>query len=146
VVKTVAEALLPIRKYLKGKPVPLRDNDHIYGGIKFREEPRNNVTRMCNLRFDAEYVLESKDEIVVMSDRAVDSIMDLVQLELEDLVVNGDVNNTKDALLNAFDGVKKHGKQIADIQLPSFILYQEFKEKTGTVEYTFFTVPYIEWK
>jgi len=146
VAKTVAETLTPIREYLKGRPVPPRNNTHIYGGIEVREEPRENVTRMCNLRFDLEYVLESKDELVVMSDRAVDSIVDLVQLDLEDLVENGDVNNMEDALLKAFDGAKKRGKQAKDIQLPISVLYQEFKEKTGTVEYTFFTVPYIEWK
>lgn len=89
-----------------------------------------------NLRFDFETT--SPDD--------AGSFIKNVKLDLEDLIENGDTEDTQDALMKVWDGAKKRGKQAVDFKILAAYLDIEYKEKKQTTEYTLFLRPYVKWE
>jgi len=142
----VLAALQPWREWLPGQPMSRqhpRSNANI-NGVEHQLELLPGVERMCNIRFDCEYELRDKDEIAVLSTEAVKHLLDSVAVELTDVLTYGDWES-RDVLLKAFNGTRKRGYHAKQLQIPMLSLYQEFKPTKGTLEYTLYTVPFIEW-
>jgi hypothetical protein len=92
---------------------------------KFKTIPNTSSYR---LRFDAEC------PNVVPFDAQLNSVFDIIQLDLEDLAENGDVNDYSDYLMKNADGAKKRGLKVKDVVIYEASLYKE--EKAETTEYT----------
>jgi len=78
-----------------------------------------------------------------------DKIFDLMffqmQFDLLDLIVNGDVSQSRDPLLSAINGSKKRGQEPVEIEIISGTLYSEYKERKDATEYTVYVLMYVKW-
>lgn len=74
----------------------------------------------------------------------MDTIFDLLNVELEDLIENGDMMQTHDALLKAMDGAKKRGTEAKEVNLiGNSLFYDQFRR--GKEEFVFYCVLNVEW-
>lgn len=93
-----------------------------------------------NLRFDFEanneWSIEQRNE----------SFLSSLKTDLEDLIVNGDVTQSDDALLKAFSGEKVRGQKAVGFVVLGAHLEKEYKEKKMTTEYTLFLRPYVRFE
>lgn len=63
--------------------------------------------------------------------------------DLEDLVQNGDVDNTSDVLYKVLDGAKKRGKEPKVVEAIETVLVEDTSRELN--EYTAFVLLYTEW-
>ena len=76
----------------------------------------------------------------------LESVFNDVQRDLEDLVENGDVNNYQDSLLLAFDGAKKRGKEVGNVEINEAILYRDPKPEKKVHEYTLYVLGRVDFQ
>jgi len=78
----------------------------------------------------------------VMPDASNELIVDLILTQMSvdfyDILENGD-SSTNYPLLSLFDGKKKVGKDLADIELGDIAIYKEWIPNKKSVEYTIYT-------
>jgi hypothetical protein len=125
------KALEPIKKhFIKHGPGP--DSQYIVKGID----------GTCMLRLDWELAYdgtqEGLDEILNNREKTVGMMVDFMKIDLEDLMVNGDVHHVNDALLKCLDGEKKKGKEAVEVLMPHASYYQQVQPKKNSVEFTLY--------
>jgi hypothetical protein len=88
--------------------------------------------------------MELADKTLSVGETA-DLLVDLVKLDLEDLIEDGDIANTSDALLKSFDGSKKRGLAPVEVDIFSAGLYWEHVKSKEITEYTLYMNLYVRW-
>jgi hypothetical protein len=92
-----------------------------------------------NLRLDWEVPFEQQDKFL-------DAGVGIWNVDFLDLLENGDIEAADNALLKAFDGVKKRGGiEPVKVSLIGASAYREFKVYKNTFEGTLYFRPLIEW-
>jgi len=92
------------------------------------------------MRFDAEV-----DGGLPYSDR-IAQLFRLLEFDFIDLLYNGDMNNTSDALYHSMDGInalKKKGKKFTKFEVASAQLHEEYRPNKKLYEYTLYCVLYV---
>lgn len=129
------EAISPKSEYRK------KDDYGYFNGTRTKDLDAD-IARMrldWELSFDAVEDGKSQEAIA-------DLMIASIKADLEDLIENGDVNEYSDALLKTFDGSKKRGKEVKEVDIFSASLFWERKEKKKMVEYTLYILMYVKWE
>jgi hypothetical protein len=115
--------------------------DHFVPGNYGQESYKKwSTDRTCMLRFDGESVLDLPEE------EQLANAFKVMNEDLLDLVINGDVNDASDALLRSCDGLhasRKRGKEVVEVVISSAQLHQAVNLKKNTREFTLFLVLYL---
>lgn len=125
----VYEALEPVRKHV--------EKNGTGPGTEYSNSPKERLT---NLRLDAETPAARTEgqQLWLAFTQFRDDLMDVV--------TNGDVNKTGDALLKFFDGEVKRGQKLKRFHISQAVCYREYKPKTETNEWTLYVVIFLEWE
>jgi len=93
-----------------------------------------------NLRFDFEIPDDDPYDLIKV-------LTNGFKKDFIDLLVNGDVEQSVDVLLKAFDGAKKRGHDPKEIKIIGASLYTEKRKRNDVwnTEYTLYVRPYIKW-
>lgn len=92
-----------------------------------------------NLRLDWEVPFEEQEKFF-------EAGLPIWKADFLDILENGDIEQSGDALLKAFDGVKKRGGiEPVKVSLIGASAYREFKVYKNTFEGTLYFRPLIEW-
>lgn len=92
------------------------------------------------LRVDYELSDDAREEISVAN-----GILEVLVLDLEDLLYNGDVNSD-DPLMKVLDGaVKRDVDAPVWIQVSEAVMYSEYKAKKESTEYTLYILLAVRW-
>jgi len=140
--KQLDEALERIKPYISNVVENGSDQDNIYRGPESYGYFTGGADRpVGRLRLDWELAdaYEEKDP-----DKIADLMIFQMSLDLEDLIVNGDVEG-HDSLFKVMDGEKKLGKKVSEIDIFSAALYQEYKERKKATEYTLFILMAVKF-
>ena len=124
------EMLRPMKEYFIEKTPDSLPPPDLHRKIEY-EGPVTEFGR--NIRLDFEISDTITDQRTVMN-----AVFDVLREDLEDLLQNGDVNLTNDALLKVLDGEVKRGKPFDVIATRGAILFSEHKKKKEAVEYTLY--------
>lgn len=103
---------------------------------------RNDAT-VGRLRLDWELSTQILEEETGLEEAVTRLMLNTFKEDLEDLIINGDVTNYKDALLTAFDGAKKRGTEPKMVDIFSAQLHWERRETR--VEYTLYILLAVKW-
>jgi hypothetical protein len=151
VLEIINRAFNPMIKFLlandegihyQGVSQELRDRWY-HGGLD-----RNETS--VNLRLDWAISVDALDDGIL---GGVNNLMfNQAKMDLTDLLVNGDIDDSNDALLKSFNGILKRNQDIEDLQIISAVMYSELrgvseeKPRGDVREYTLYIRPYVKWK
>lgn len=98
-----------------------------------------------NLRLDFELTEEALTQDEFTNEHALTLMWNQFEVDLLDLIWNGDVEKSSDPLLKAMNGINKVNKPVSDILLGPVKIYRTFKPLKNTWEYTLYISMAIEW-
>lgn len=95
----------------------------------------------ARLRVDYELSDDARENITVAN-----GILDVLNFDLVDLIRNGDMGQSDDALLKTLDGAVKRGVLAPEwIQVTEAVYYSEHRSKKESTEYTLYLLLAIKW-
>ena len=103
------------------------------------EETRATIAR---LRLDWEL---SDDLKGLTKEEVADLMLAQIKDDLEDLIINGDTEHTSDWLLKNFDGAKKRGTEVDEVDIFSAHLFSQYRDKKEMTEYTLYILLAVTW-
>ncbi len=115
-----------------------------YRTVNKRPLPRNDDEVVQNIRFDWQLSTRPGD-FDWGENPAFKSMKAFLSLDVEDLVENGDIDQSDDALLKAFYGSKKRGKSVDNFEILVAKLYRKEKPKEERVDYTLYILIRVSW-
>lgn len=100
---------------------------------------------VARLRLDWELAIPKPSEEALTSTDIVYLMTEFLKTDLEELIQNGDVDNSSDPLLKTIDGSKKRGKEPIAIDIFGAHLFWETKPRKGTTEYALYILMYVDF-
>lgn len=135
--KLLDRALIPVREYLAGDnwETPVKGE---YAKLYEDGTAQYKDTARLRLDFEANEDLDPAGIADVMEKS--------LKMDLEYLILYGDIGATADPLRKAMDGAEKRGKWPVAIEIFNFKGFKEHKPTKGTYEFTFFVLMKVDWE
>lgn len=139
------EALEPVRKMIENESYS-HEGAYAYKGeirdrwYKGELDYPNEDSKNLRLDWELADAAQGKTQDVARL------ILDNLKLDLEDLIENGDIDQTSGPLLKTWNGSKKRGQELVEFVVLHAHLEKEYKKNKKSTEYTLFIRPYLKWQ